>query len=1041
MLQFKDTLNFKMLLMTASLLTLAACSIPESKKRNNAENNAGTFYVDKSEAKRVNDPVFHKDFSLPIAQVYSFQACIKDNQYAKEIIGHRFEVKTRTKTEEVKTDSNGCLKWSEKVEYNHLAEAKWIEEIHTIKAIGGIQVGQKQLPFALNPWEETDGISLLEKKVENLVKGEMATQALKAQPAEGLWVDDLRVTIDETKIADDGSVLNIQIRTVPQFAVLKTGGKRVLEPITRGEFEAEITLIHAMNENGKQTRRPLSDTKKETAKINQGTLPLDTSIQLKPAARMGQIQLALKLKLKNAPEGSRYFEGVFTVEEFDKVKGSFFSRLKKEFQDKPGQVTIENYLTNSSQPAVGAEAQTQTRSAQDPASVYQAAQVRVLEIKGEHIGFPNTGSLNRKKVFTLQACMRTPLDDKPVRAQAFTVTKTDGKTETLESVDGCITWEEVAPFHLTEQECWQEKSIQISNSNLGMNRKFQLRINPWSEEKNAIRDPRYVGQQELACATGKSKIILTNYSFDKKDIDYEIDPYLQFKMKKEGIFRLLAVLKRPSLMDPSGYRQEALPPGKYLLKWAIVDIGVTDFDKASKYIYQADQKLVEIDSAGLVAESIVLETANLKAAGNTNSLILELESPDDSKNSIRTTYRGTLILAQNNDISTLELISEGETSVVDKLIAQYKADLQKQNEELPVLASKEYLAKSEDLLLVNLKDEKDSEEFRKKLNSTTDASKSYPLQNLRYSLTKSQLKKDLALRFCNYWLQNILQTPIKDANNQTLLSAGLGNFYLNQRCKGDLAMKFFDIHYRYFLKNAKKVKDVSFEVQDITFSHAFSVGRTYDKTQTHTASLDVNAGVNTSKLTPKSPFSAGGGGRYQYSWAWADRDSTGNYSAVQSGEVLMLEKLSFLIRAEAMEKCAVIKLNMRELQDIAFFESSLNSKIPTDIRNRELEKGILLCEGEIGKTPVTITESYYIFNQKIFMPQTINPNSNKGRPLFMAIRGFGDFRKLYYTLGGKLTAPKDTDLKHFVDQTHQSKIKSTFTNGIFSYPGQYLSDE
>lgn len=1046
MLPFKKSQLPRAFLILGLVLNLAACTLPEPKsKTGETEQDNGTFFIEKAKVIKIGEKL-HANISLPTAKIFNFQVCMRDLQHSKEIINHNFDVQIGSKTEQLRSDASGCINWSETIEYNHLAEAKWVEVNRTIQA-RGFQKGQRIASFALNPWEDL-GHSLLDTEINDLQKGEKAIAALKGSgdPQQNLWIDDLRLTIDEKKITKEGVSLNIEIRTVVSFSLIKTANRRVLEPLTNGEIEAEIMLINALQENSKDVRRPLTPLSKTKASVAGGSLFLESTILLKTPARYGQIQLALRLKPVHAPEGLQAFNGVFNIAEYDQFKGSSFSRLKNVFHD--GKMTIEDYLTDKEIPP------------QDPASISSIAtsEVQVSPLDFRIVQFKNQKGLSREKVFSVSACLKAPIDLKPLRNHVFKIQKINGQTEERTSNElGCISWQDSVTYDLLNTECWQTKEFQLSNENLGLKQKMQIRVNAWSNESSSLLDPRFSGKQDLLCASGKPKIILTGYSFDKKFIDYDIDPYLNIKLKKEGILKLTARLKRPSLTSSTGFEETALPPGKYNLRWAIVDQSVTDFSKASGKIFQIGEKQVQIDAEGLVSESLTFETVNLKALGNTNYFLLEVEGLDSSENLARTTYRGTIVLSSTNEASNLEPVYEGPDSLVNKVKAQYTADLKKQTVLLPKLASKEHLAQSENLRLINLKYEKDSEDFRRSLSSptwwhpgTSPALKNremISLPELQSWLQKGQLTHLMAYRLCGYWFQDHLQRPLAELKGKSILpSPGHEAGYFARFCRQTISKdpsRFFDIHFRYFMKNPKKVRNLSTMVKDLSFNQSFNLSQSHDVAVTKTWSADVNAGATTAKILEMfAPFSLSGGIRYQIARSRSDRQSNGGASGVSSGESLLLERLDFEMKSQGYEKCAVVRLNLETLdQKAEQWEKAIAKSIPQGIINQQLSQGLLICDDQLTEKALSFTERFYIINQRNFYTQAIDSNSNIGRPLFMALRGTREFRRVMKALGGTVKTPQSANVEQAVNATKQSHLLPFFSLGVPTYPGQYLADE
>ncbi len=1034
-------------------LSVVACSMGTPQERENPLAESATFLIDQTEVSVIGLEK-HSALSLPLAKVYSFKACLKDSRYSKPIQNQKFEISGGSQTSTASTDSAGCLTWNEKISYNHLADAHWIEAVRTLTA-QGLQKGQKKLKWALNPWEN-QGESFLNKKILSLVPAEQAQAVLEKETTQGLWVDDLRLTVDEKKITSEGVYLGIEIRTLPNWAVQKTSG-RVLEPITEGEFEAEMILINVLNENGREVRRSLSKPVLTEGRIVNNSLLLQSDqILLKPASRYGQIQLGLIIRPKNGPKNLGSFEGAFAMGEYDQIKGSSFSRLKNSFQDKQGALKLSQYVTESAVPALnlGTENSELTRKTEQSTG-YQKSQVQIAPLDLNHVGYRHSKGQQREMIFSVTACMMGPLDSKPLRAQNFEIQKTNGSSESLRSNDkGCVTWEDSLAFNYLDAECWISKPVRIANTNFGMNQTLELQLNPWSEGHSGLRDSRQIGKRELTCASGSSKIVLFHYEFDKKQVQYPIDSFLNIKVQKEGIFKLQARLKRPSLTDPTGYEDTSLPPGPYRLRWAIVDQQVQDFNKAENQIYQVQEKTVQIDSSGTVAESLQLESPNLRALGNTNWLLLEISPSESHSNLSVATYRGPLVLANSDDSGNLELLRESQESLIAKLGEQLKKDQLAQKQNLEQLVSKQAFASRENLAVINLNQETESLPLRKALSFPSawkaegqDVWKKMSVvsrQELIQWQNSGKMNPELGRRFCGFWFYDQLQRPLASRGGVSLLQAKNNDLNrLLEQCYEAVRQNprnFFDLQYRYFLKSPQKVKNLTAEIKDLNFNSAFTLSQAHDLTFTKTASADVNFGFSFSKWL--SPFSIGGGFRYQIARADSERQGAANSTVIQSGESLQLEKLNFQIQAQGYEKCAVIRLNSELLNpDKSNLKKIMSRELTENQIQRELSYGLMFCDGEVRERRVNFQESYYILNQKITSTQALDSNSNLARPLFMAVRGHNDFRRLMNLLGGQIKTPGTAQLDSQVQNTGKTPLAPIFAQGIPTYPSQYVADE
>lgn len=1050
-----------------ALLVLSACSLGKPGIREDAPQDAASFYVEKTSVS-VTSQETDADISLPTAKIFSFKACMKESQHSQIVANHLFLIHGGAEEQSATSDASGCVTWSEKIKYNHLAEAHWVQALRSLQA-KGLQTGQRRTTWALNPWED-QAESLAEKKIPDIIEAGQAESALNAESKQGIWIDDLRLTIDEKRVSEEGVVLNVEIRTQPSWPVLKTRGRRILEPITKGSFSAEILLINALTENGKEVHRPASRALSVQGQIVNNALLLESDKLILPSsARYGQIQLALKIKALGGPKNLATFEGVFNIGEYDQMKGNFFSRLKNIFEEKQGSYKLAEYLTDTQTPAppLGTDSSILSKDPGSPVS-YQKSQVQIPPLEFASIGFRQSGSARREKIFTVSACFLAPLDSKPLRAQSFDVQKVNGGKETLRSNDrGCITWEDSLAFDYLQPECWLSKAVQITNANFSMKQNLTLLINPWSEGFSAARDARQVGQQELQCASGKSKIVILRYDFNKKSVDYPIDRFLNIQVKKDGILKLQPRLKRPSLVDPTGFEDTPLPAGKYLLRWAVVDHSTPPEQKVRPLIYQAEEKTVQVDVGGTIAESISLESSNLKALGNTNDLIIEVSPLEANTNLTSAVYRGPIVLSNADEGANMELLDESENSQswFSTLQAQLKKDREEQHKLQEQLSRKESFAANENLTILNLNDDKAMNAFVQILaqpiawrtgREAEQKQEQLLSQELKQELKEWQktgkFKTDLAGRFCTFWFYH--QFPklfAKAGDSLTLTQTAPQIARLTQACQQDSKgniKKYFDLQYRYFMKDATKIKNLTTEIKDLTFNSSFSLSQTHDDSVTKTFSADVSAGLSTSKWM--SPFSIAGGFRYQVAHAQSNRQGMANSSVFQSGESLQMEKLNFLIQASSYEKCSVLRLNPEILSSeqkpllqwlSQRMKPGASAALQQEKLHQELTRGFLLCDGEVQTRPVKFTESYFVLNQKNPYTQVIDSSSDLGRPLFMAVRGLNDFRRLLQMLGGQVKAPGSSSLEIQAQNTRRSGLAPVFSGRLPTYPGQYVADE
>lgn len=1093
-------------MMTIALsVALTACSLPKPGNRPGAENQQdnATYFVDKSEIK-ITGQTLNPKVALPVSKTIALKVCLKDNSLVEAVINHDFHVTgegSDLQDKKLTSDKNGCIMWSEVIPYNHLADAKLVELKRSVSA-NGFQKGNRVVSFAINPWENV-AYAMTDSEIKTAVPAEQAQAALqgtsdsKSSKRTSLWFDDLRLTVDEKQVNQQGLVLNFEIRATPSFQTIKASGQRALEQISYGEFEGELSLIHVVSENQKEVRRLLTAPVAVKGSMASTYLILEKAMTLERICTRGQLQLGLKLKAVNAPENLGAFEGVFIVNECDQIKGNSFSRLKNVFQEGQGALSIEQYLTEKSgttavtPPRNSSDPQTQTDTSQQDA--YQAGQVEIKRLRFENVAFENRSSLQRRKTFNVQACMRVGLDQKTLRAQIFQVKKVTGETESIRSNDdGCISWDDSIDFNYLAQECWIQKTIQISNGNLGVNQNIQLNINPWTYGDSSVRDVRFLNAegQKLKCAEGKSEILIAGYSFDKKELSYDINAALQLKVKKTGILKLSPTLKRPSLTEQSGFEQGPLPVGPYVLKYAVMDNFVKDFSKSSKRIYQTGEKLVFVNIGGVITETLTLESWNVKAMGSTNQLLLELtpakadakdilaKNPATDLNSLIDTenmveghtYSAPIILAGNNEDSTAQLVegsNRPEGSLIDALKKQLALDVVAIEKENSVMSKKEYLAKNENLQIVNVNNEAETIPLRKSFKSpvwwypdTTPQQKAtepVELYLLKQPLYENSINADIGNRLCAYWFFDRMRRPVKSIQVQRHPKTGKPGLYditaipgylptsfqLTTQCQSETYKNpsaWFEIQQRFFVTNVKKIEDLKTEVRDFSINTSFSMSKGHSDSVSLSKSVDAGLSISAPikagflSITPSAGF------RVSKSWSASDSDAYGTSVAFSSGISGTVERLAFKLRSENVEKCVVIRLKPEMYADLkkSNLPQMMDPRLTDEEKFKVLTEGLMICQGQPQIVKLDFVETYFVMNQKIATTLAIDSASEATRPFYAGLRGQRDFDAFMSFLHGTFGMPNSVHGDYQAKQVHDDRMSNAFLKGVRSYPGQYV---
>jgi hypothetical protein len=1060
-------------LLLLTQFALIGCSLPKPESKDRGQQ--ATFFADRSNAKFI-ETKWNNKVSVPESKVINFSACLKDLQFSKPVINHLMYARSESKEVKISTDAQGCLTWSENIGYNHLANAKYVRIDRELIA-EGFQKGQVILSFAINPWEDV-AHSLIDtdaSKFNEMVSAQDSMKALMAESQGALWIDDLRLNVDEQQI---GKLL-IEIRTIPMMKVQKSTGLKVNEPLAKGQFTTETFLIHQGIENGKEFRRLITQPVNSEGEIINGGLYIEAPIALDKLCTEGQVQLGLKVQVKNAEElKMKPFEGVFFIGRCSQIIGSFFARVKNETVKREGDFKLENYLTDNK-----ASEMTAPDSPQPGTDSYQPARIEIGRLIIVNKGFTDHRTFRRERLLNISACLRSGLDGRFIRAQTLEITKLNGKFERVTTNnDGCVSWDDSLEFNYFARECWIKQRIAIKNQNLSINQEIEVTVNPWAQSETFARDTRFLDSEgkKALCAKGENELVLQRYDFDKLYFSYELDNFLNLKMKKTGELKLGIRVKRPSLTDPGVYAEENAPAGSYLVRGVVVDMSAMDLKNVAGRIYHSFEKVFYIQGNGTIASQIELATANIKAIGNTNQIIFEIkplregakaeleQNPNlDPETLVDTTsilknvaYRGPLLMMTNNEGGTLEPIylNKGE-SLVKRIMIQKTVEDKNNAARLKRIADKAQFVRGQSLVIFNLNDGKQTESFRKSLmypsfwrpESAERKIRDHgimPTAQLTQFLRSGQMSKDLAKRICAYWFNDFLARPTKKAPNGIIPDTIAHSWQLTNRCQSTVERRgpehFFAIEFHNFVQNPTIALDsdgrqkVQSYAKDLMINQGFGYNRGYNESLTKSLSADAGLSVKVPEIFFISPSL---GTRVSIQKSWAQNSGAGAQVSFNSGVSGTLERLKFQIQTSGSEKCALIRLQTDlYVGRKAILPNMMSESLSPEEKLRLARVGLFICEGAPQTRPQTFEESFFIFNQRPQMTQVIDPAADNARPFFFSLRGLKDAKSFLAFLQTQYSIPGEPDGSLQINEALKDRLEHVFLQGAPSSPGRIVTD-
>lgn len=1081
-------------------LSLAGCNLPAPQEKESLGNSAATFtaqpMADKSKALEVS---VNGNFALPNSKVFNLQACIKDVAFDKIVAGHTFIVEEMEK--QVTTDKAGCLTWAERVGFNFLAESQYIRIERTIKGTG-MHRGTQKVAFAINPWSHGESLTpvlnpddgnSIPRLVDNQEQGKMALKGFsndgKSEARRPLWVEDGRLFVTEQKMTTDGVTLIVEMRPNVSIQMTKMNGEMFLRPLTAGSFKAKMQLIHIYQHDNKEVRRLMTVSEAQDIKMENGSLAIKAPMHLPALPTRGQIMLGVNLEPTNGPEGLMSFEGLYFLGEYDQIKGASFLKINtivaqtKDFK-------LSQYV-NAQMNEVSQVSKNGTMD-QD---TYQKPKIEVSQMEFRYIRVGKETTSTREIVYNVRACVRNGLDQKNTRAHTFTVTKfRQSETEAARTVtlktdnNSCLNWDESITFNYFDCQHYLKGQVQIENSDLGMNEKFDLIVNPWEASSAVARDMRYVDATEklvLSCSQEsrpRSQVMLDSFTYNTLSYKYSIDDQLNLTVTKKVQFKMDPRLLIYSSLSNGRSETQRLRDGVYLMKIAIVQN--RDYDQQNTYVASAD-RFVNVMN-GLINTDITFQTQDLKSLGNRNNILVEIHPVDETKviadkeeirlkdasqsmdSAIDTastlenpTYIGPITLNIDEStrplrimdasaISAFLLKGQGENNTSQKnIIARVVADGLKVKaaikQKIQARAQKEIFAKENNLNLINLNQADASRPLLKALGITSTITERLQITkaDLQGLLATGTLSPATAEKLCAFWSTDYLGKTMFASKGGAVSENTKTAFGLD--CMGMTRKnpsKFFHVEKQMITKEVGGMQYLKGLNQGLSVGTSFSLSASTSNYSSRSTSITAKVGLSKKFL---DLVSLGVDLGYTMQWGVSENKTSGNSISVNGSTSMTVQQSIFKVRVNKHEQCVVVRMNptlfikdSKSWFGRRDYVNILNHRLTDEEKGQAVTRGIMLCEGVVSSKPVDITENYYLVAQETGSSQMQDSGDARNRNFFLALRSTQDFNRFVLAMKGSFGMPTGSE-KEEDPQTQATKMmEQLFQMPAPSYPSMHL---
>ncbi len=652
---------FKLSSLTFAVM-LSGCHLPEPKEARSGD--GATFAITSFEGKATTRTLNQKT-GLPVSNIYNYKACLSDLRQKKPMIGHKFEVVEIQQP--LSTDVNGCLTWSETVEYNYLAASKYLKISRTLKGLGP-QFGTQSLNFAIDPWSHgeanpKDAIDLSKNtlpadliledsaEVKISLQGKSLSQS-KATPR--LWLNMSRLLAVEDRITGKGFEINYDFQSTPQVKLTRMNGEQTFTDLTTGQLKGKMQLIHVTLENGKVQRKVLASKDFADLQIANKVIAFSAHLNFE-APYWGHLYLGIQLTPTQELSNLEPFEGVYYLGDYRSVNAGGFLLLSSSAQNNPS-FTLDKFIagqypidTSLETPPTSARNETSPRGNKEDFNGKNLMAVAALTFSGARV---DQDSAHRRILkYQVQACLSHPITHDPIRGQpievtSFRVSETEPakkQSPLISQMDGCITWPEEMVVEAYSCQKYVKGFVELKNSDLGIDRKINVFINPWlTTYEIGVDELKFRNALGQECDAKKelekpSYIFINSFQYNLMDVHHDLDPNLNMVITRDFQMDLDLTLVNNSNLHGPRDGSERLRDGLYLVKSVLTENPL--MTKTPRLI-SANSSIVQSRNGHITINPIPFKFLNPLDIGNRNRLLVQI-LPVDSEKATLSTDRAT----------------------------------------------------------------------------------------------------------------------------------------------------------------------------------------------------------------------------------------------------------------------------------------------------------------------------------------------------------------------------------------------------------------
>tara|TARA_Y100000768_G_scaffold387924_1_gene381020 strand:+ start:21172 stop:24390 length:3219 start_codon:yes stop_codon:yes gene_type:complete len=552
------------------VLVLLACGESDVKDINRSNDNAA-FAFDQVQVvafdTRPSDPNWP---DLKDKALVSLRTCVQDSQYQQPIVGENFEIISQNATSTSRSNTNGCISWSEEFNYNYLANEAYIEISGVMEGKDNFK-GRRTYSVALNPWLR-QASDLNFSRYQRVVS--LADAAIVSDLDNHIETRNYNIVVKEKIFSATQTSLTLEITTNPELLRHGLDGGLLKEPLTGGTFNMQFLMVAR---SGSGERTVLADSSRTVRVGRDGQIRTEVDFNLTAGVNpQDEIELGVKITSADPSRDLGYDEGLIEL-------GVLDGTISRELSNDTGVPLSLLLALKNNDNAVD-------ENPDNFGFIIETVRIDRKSETGNNLSSTSSHSTVEAE-FTVP--MVSPVVHEPIRNHNFQLTLIDQETNqtvfddriSTQTGTGNLVFRTSFDFRRYNQRRWKPYLLRISSEDapyVDVTKERVVYVNPWISTSDFGIDSNVATPPESS-SENNTEIYISgfNYRIDG-DIpsSFSVNKSLDLKFNKQINLRFRPKLKMDH--DFTGGDTASYPPivnGTYNIRFLLLSPNSsTDFD-------------------------------------------------------------------------------------------------------------------------------------------------------------------------------------------------------------------------------------------------------------------------------------------------------------------------------------------------------------------------------------------------------------------------------------------------------------------------------